>query len=400
MPNSSPIKVVKPITRAVWILSLISLFTDVASEMLYPILPIYLKSIGFSIVLIGVLEGMAEATAGLSKGYFGQLSDVAGKRAPFVRWGYALSAISKPMMAIFVYPLWVFLARTMDRLGKGIRTGARDAILSDESTPSTKGKVFGFHRSMDTLGAVLGPLLALGYLYFYPEDYKTLFFIAFAPGLLAIVATTLLHDKKIPAKAPLKSVSFFSFFKYLKNSPLAYKRLVMGLLIFALFNSSDVFLLLKAKESGLDDTATIGVYIFYNLIFALTAYPLGILADKIGLKKVFILGLLLFAGVYFGMAFTTDIRVFYFLFFLYGLFAAATDGISKAWISNITDRKDTATAIGTFAGLQSICAMLASMITGLLWYQFGATVAFVSTATVTLLVMVYLFAVPIKDQSS
>ena len=392
-------KVAKPITRVIWILSLVSLFTDMASEMLYPILPIYLKQIGFSIVLIGVLEGFAEAAAGLSKGYFGQLSDTKGKRVPFVQWGYALSAFSKPMMAVFVYPLWIFLSRTMDRLGKGIRTGARDAILSDESTPATKGKVFGFHRSMDTLGAVIGPLMALGYLYFYPEDYKTLFFIAFAPGLLAIVATTLLRDKRLPQKAPSKSISFFSFFEYFKNSPLAYKRLVLGLLVFALFNSSDVFLLLKAKESGLDDTATIGVYIFYNLIFALTAYPLGILADKIGLKKVFILGLLLFAVVYFGMAFTTDMRIFYLLFFLYGIFAAATDGVSKAWISNVIDRGNTATAIGTFAGFQSICAMLASSITGLLWYQFGASTAFLTTATITVLVVVYLLVVPIKNHS-
>jgi MFS family permease len=127
----------KIITRNVWILSLVSLFTDMASEMLYPVMPVYLKSIGFSIVLIGVLEGFAEATAGLSKGYFGNLSDRTGLRKPFVQIGYALSALSKPMMAVFTYPLWVFFARTTDRLGKGIRTGARDALLSDEATPET-----------------------------------------------------------------------------------------------------------------------------------------------------------------------------------------------------------------------------------------------------------------------
>jgi hypothetical protein len=151
----------KYITRTVWILSIVSLLTDTASEMLYPIMPLYLKTIGFSIVLIGILEGVAEATAGLSKGYFGKLSDISGKRVPFVQIGYAFSAISKPMMAVFIYPLWIFFARTIDRFGKGIRTGARDAILSDEATPQTKGKVFGFHRSMDTFGAVLGPALAL-----------------------------------------------------------------------------------------------------------------------------------------------------------------------------------------------------------------------------------------------
>ena len=186
----------KYITPTVWTLSLVSMFTDTASEMLYPIMPIYLKSIGFSIVLIGLLEGVAEATAGLSKGYFGKLSDNTGKRVPFVQIGYAFSAISKPMMALFVYPLWIFFARTVDRFGKGIRTGARDAMLSDEATPETKGKIFGFHRSMDTFGAVLGPALALLYLYYFPEDYKTLFFIAFIPGLFAVLASFLLKDKK------------------------------------------------------------------------------------------------------------------------------------------------------------------------------------------------------------
>jgi MFS family permease len=155
---------VKIITRNVLVLSAVSLFTDVASEMLYPIVPIYLKTIGFSIVLIGILEGFAEAIAGLSKGYFGNLSDRTGTRLPFIQIGYLFSAISKPMMALFTYPIWVFFVRTIDRLGKGVRTGARDALLSDEATADTKGRVFGFHRSMDTFGAVLGPLLALMYI--------------------------------------------------------------------------------------------------------------------------------------------------------------------------------------------------------------------------------------------
>lgn len=380
----------KYITRAVWVLSLVSLFTDMASEMLYPVMPIYLKTIGFSIVLIGILEGVAEATAGLSKGYFGKLSDSSGKRVPFVQIGYALSAVSKPMMALFVYPLWIFFARTIDRFGKGIRTGARDAILSDEASPQTKGKVFGFHRSMDTLGAVIGPLLALVWLYYNPNDYKTLFFIALLPGLLAVFASMLLKDKNKISDKPKLPVKFFAFLHYWKESPAAYKKLAVGLLVFTLFNSSDVFLLLKAKEAGLDDSAVIGVYIFYNLIYALFAFPLGIIADKIGLKSVFLTGLVLFSVVYFGMAFNVNLYFFFGLFFLYGIYAAATEGISKAWISNITDKKDTATAIGTFSGLQSIGTMLASSLTGIIWFQFGATAAFLLTAIVTLLVAAYL----------
>lgn len=199
----------KYLTRTIWILSFVSLLTDVASEMLYPVMPIYLRSIGFSVLLIGILEGVAEATAGLSKGYFGKLSDHTGKRAPFVRLGYSLSAISKPMMAVMVYPLWIFIARTTDRLGKGIRTGARDAMLSDEATSATKARVFGFHRSMDTMGAVMGPALALLYLYFYPGSYKALFLIAFIPGLLAIALTFLLKNKITPPKESKAPVSFF-----------------------------------------------------------------------------------------------------------------------------------------------------------------------------------------------
>lgn len=384
----------KYITRTVWILSLVSLFTDTASEMLYPIMPIYLKTIGFSIVLIGILEGVAEATAGLSKGYFGKLSDTSRKRVPFVQIGYSLSAISKPMMAVFTFPIWIFFARTIDRFGKGIRTGARDAILSDEATPQTKGKVFGFHRSMDTLGAVMGPSLALLYLYYYPGDYKTLFYIAFIPGLLAVLSSFYLKDNRTAVHALKSKTSFFSFLKYWKVSPAEYRKLVIGLLIFTLFNSSDIFLLLQAKQAGLDDTMVIGVYIFYNLVYALFAFPIGIIADNLGLKTVFISGLILFAIVYFGMAINTNLYFFFALFFLYGIYASATEGISKAWISNISDKKDTATAIGTFSGLQSICTMLASSLTGLIWFQFGARAAFITTATATLVVVFYFLTIP------
>ena len=373
---------------------MVSLFTDTASEMLYPIMPIYLKTIGFSIVLIGILEGVAEATAGISKGYFGKLSDTSGRRVPFVQMGYAFSAISKPMMSIFVFPLWIFFARTMDRFGKGIRTGARDAMLSDEATTETKGKVFGFHRSMDTLGAVLGPTLALAYLYYHPQDYKTLFYIAFIPGLFAVIATLYLKDKNSSQSSSKVSTPFFSFLKYWKVSPASYRKVVIGLLVFTLFNSSDVFLLLQAKQSGLDDTMVIGVYIFYNLIYALFAFPIGIIADKVGLKTIFIVGLAFFSTVYFGMSVNTNLYLFFVLFFLYGIYASATEGISKAWISNITDKKDTATAIGTYSGLQSICTMLASSLTGLIWFKFGAATAFITTASVTLLVIVYFMTVP------
>lgn len=357
-------------------------------------MPLFLKHIGYNLLFIGVLEGIAEAVAGLSKSYFGKRSDISGKRLPFVQLGYALSAISKPMLAFFVFPLWIFLSRTIDRLGKGIRTGARDALLSDECTKENKGRVFGFHRSMDTLGAVFGPAIALIYLYFYPNNYATLFLIAFLPGLLAIIATLLIKEKRKPeiiqANGKRSTANLFAFAGYWKKSSTQYKKLVTGLLIFALFNSSDVFLLLKMKDSGLSDTEVIGVYIFYNLVFALLAYPIGIIADKIGLKKIFIAGLFVFSLVYIGFAFNNNIYIFLVLFLLYGVYAAATEGISKAWISNIVHKSETATAIGTYSGFQSICAFIASSLCGLLWLNFGAMVTFLLTASVTIFVIVYL----------
>lgn len=387
----------KYITRTVWILSLVSMFTDTASEMLYPVIPLYLKSIGFSIVLIGVLEGFAEATAGLSKGYFGKLSDIKAKRVPFVQLGYALSALSRPMLAIFSFPVWVFAARMLDKVGKGIRTGARDAILSSETTSISKAKVFGFHRSMDTFGAVLGPALALLYLYFYPEQYKTLFFIAFIPGLLALLTSFFLKEKRIEATETENKLTFFSFLQYWKKSPAAYRKLLVGLLFFTLFNSSDVFLLLKAKENGMDDSLLIGTYIFYNLIYALFAFPMGILADKLGLKVIFTFGLIFFTLVYIGMSMIQNTYGIFAMFFLYGLFSASTEGVSKAWISNISDKKDTATAIGTYAAFQSICTMLASALTGFIWFKFSSSVALLLTAAMTAITIIY-FLIIIRNK--
>ncbi|MEP7110626.1 MAG: MFS transporter [Ferruginibacter sp.] len=392
------------ISKTIWILAVVSLFTDTASEMLYPVMPVFLKHIGFSVILIGILEGAAEAVAGLSRSYFGKLSDISGKRLPFVRLGYALSAISKPMMAVYIFPFWIFLARTADRFGKGIRTGARDAMLSDESTGSTKGRVFGFHRGMDTLGAVMGPSIALVYLYFNPNDYTNLFLIAFIPGLLAILSTLLLKEKKkegilnndqqtdeINNKDSRKPINPLSVFQaYWKISPAPFKKLVTGLLAFSLFNSSDIFLLLRVKESGFNDTAVIGMYIFYNLVYAVVAYPIGIIADKIGLKKILISGLFLFAMVYIGFAFNQTYLIYYLLFALYAIYAAATESISKAWITNLVDKRETATAIGTYSGLQSFAALIASSLAGLLWFNFGAEITFLITAGVTLAVVIYI----------
>lgn len=378
------------ITRSILLVSLVSFFNDIGSEMLYPVMPVFLKSIGFSVVLIGLLEGFAEATAGLSKGYFGNLSDKTGRRMPFVRFGYMLSAISKPMMAAFTWPWWIFAARTTDRLGKGIRTSARDALLSDETIPENKGRVFGFHRAFDTLGAAIGPILALVYLSLWPGQYKWLFVIAFLPGLMAVMITFLIKEKKKAITPAESKPGFFSFLSYRHRAPRPYKLLVAGLLAFTLFNSSDAFLLLGLKEKGLSDTAMIGFYIFYNLVYALVSIPVGIMADKLGLHKTLVTGLVVFATVYLGMGFAAGMWQLGTLFLLYGFYAAATEGVSKALITNISRKEDTATALGFYNALASIFTMLASSLAGLIWFNFGPTAMFLVSGTGAMLTAGYL----------
>jgi len=376
------------INRTVTILSVVSLFADIASEMIYPVVPVYLKEIGFSVLLIGILEGVAEFTAGISKGYFGKLSDEKGIRLPFIKSGYLFSAISKPMMAMFVYPLWIFFARTLDRFGKGIRTAPRDALLSQQATKETKATVFGFHRAMDTAGAAIGPIIALVFLYFFPKNYSSLFYFAFIPGIISVLLIFLLKEKREPAST-LEKGKFFSFFKYWNVASSEYKKLVVGLLLFALFNSSDVFLLLITKEVTGSDTTTIAAYIFYNLIYAAASFPFGKLADKFGIKNVFILGLLMFAIVYGGFAFHPSVIVIFILFLIYGIYAAATEGVVKAWITNIAHDTNTATAVGFYTSCQSICSLLASIIAGFIWSSFGSSFTFGATAFIAFSAIIY-----------
>lgn len=378
----------KFLNRSVWILSLVSLFADIASEMLYPVIPVYLREVGFSVLLIGILEGIAEFTAGFTKGYFGKKSDETGLRLPFIKSGYFLSAISKPMMAILTWPVWIFFARTTDRLGKGLRTAARDALLSSSTTRENKAKVFGFHRGMDSLGAVIGPLTALLFLTFFPGHYRELFYFALLPGLIAVALIFLLREKRNPASG-IQRKGFFSFFSYWKIAPPAFKKLVAPLFLFALVNSSDVFLLLKTKEITGSDSTTITYYIVYNLVFALSAYPAGWCADRFGMRKVFALGLLFFVIVYTSFAFDISASMLLPLFVLYGLYAAATEGIAKAWITNLSGEKNTATAIGFYTSGQSISSLLASIIAGGLWASGGSGLTFLTTAVVSFAVFLY-----------
>jgi MFS family permease len=298
-------------------------------------------------------------------------------------------------MAVFVNPIWIFFVRTTDRLAKGIRTSARDAILSDEATPETKGKVFGFHRALDTVGACIGPILALIYLWIWPGEYKLLFVIAFVPGIIAVGLTLFIKEKRHDFK-PTESKGFFGYLGYWKRAPREYKLLVAGLLFFALMNSSDAFLLLALKAVGYSDVHMIGFYIFYNLAFAILAFPAGVIADRIGLRSMVVIGLLIFSVVYSLMGFVHGLVGFGILFLFYGFYAASTDGISKAWITNVAHRDEIATAIGFYSSMLSIATLVSSSMAGLIWATFGMKAMFLVSGIGALIAAVYLMAIPLK----
>ena len=372
----------KKIPRQVIILGLISLFTDIASEMLYPVTPIFLTAVlGSSMAVVGLIEGIAEVTAGFLKGYFGIISDRLGKRSIFVRLGYGISALSKPLPGIFPAISTVVVSRTTDRIGKGIRTAPRDALLGSHSKENS-GAIFGFHRGMDTLGAALGPLFALLILYFSPDDYKLVFLIAFIPSIIAVAFTFLVKDQKAASKKSGRK----NFKEFWQSAPKQYKSVLLLLTIFSLVNSSDVFLILKSNDISKSGTIAILCYVFYNLVYAGFSFPLGKLSDKFGKSKIYASGLIIFSAVYLGFALSSSLLIIWILFAFYGIYSASTEGISKAWISDFVSNEQKGTAIGLLAMLNSFAIMLGSLLTGILWDQFGSSVPFLISSIVSLVV--------------
>ena len=377
MPNK---KIPKPVKH----LSYVSLFTDIASEMLYPITPIFLTSIlGASMSVVGALEGAAEIIAGFLKGYFGALSDKIKKRALFVKIGYALSALSKPIPGLFPYISAVVGSRISDRVGKGMRTAPRDALLASYTKGNT-GAIFGFHRAMDTLGAALGPLLALALLYFYDNNYQLIFLIAFIPSLIAVSFTFLVKDNF--SSDSKKGKNKYSIFWQSASSD--YKLLLILITVFSLVNSSDVFLILKSKSISGSSTLAILGYVFFNIVYAGFSYPLGKLSDKYGKKKIFVTGLFVFSLVYFGFAKLNSVYLLWILFALYGIYAASTEGIVKAWVSDLIPDEFRGTAIGMLTMCSSLAIMLGSFLAGVLWDQFGSQVPFLISSVVSFVIVI------------
>ncbi|MGQ9896431.1 MAG: MFS transporter [Acidobacteriota bacterium] len=356
-----------PISRPIILLGLVSLLTDTASELLYPIAPLYLTGpLGASLVLVGLLEGVAEGMGGFLKGYFGAFSDRLGTRAPFVRAGYTLSAFSKPLPGLWPTAGAVVLGRLTDRLGKGLRSAPRDALLANYAPEGAQGRVFGFHRAMDTAGAVLGPLLAIAFLIWRPGDYTSLFLLALLPGVLAVLCVWWVKDVPFQGTSGPRFAPF-AVFTYWRCAPVPYRQLVVALTLFGLVNSSDVFLILKAKQVGFSDTAAIGGYVLYNGVYALAAYPAGDLADRLGKRQIIVLGLGLYAVVYAGFALLTTTWQAWLCFALYGCYAAATEGVSKAWIADLVLPEQRGSAIGLQTMLASFSVLAASSLAGILW---------------------------------
>jgi MFS family permease len=380
----------KYITKNIFILSMVSLLTDVASEMLYPVIPLYIQELGYGAVVLGWIEGVAETCSGLSKVFFGHLSDKLGKRNVFIRWGYGISAFSKPLFALYVSPLYIFLVRFLDRAGKGIRTAPRDAVLVAESEPANRGKVFGFHRGMDTFGAMLGPVISLLFLLKFPHHYKELFLIAFIPGLISFACTFYIKDRttdkslSFPDKKQKLTIGMFK--QFFSDSSINYRRLLIGSFLIALLNSSNMFLILRAKELGMSDVHAITAYIIYNLVFALISFPIGVLVDKYGFKPFYIIGLCVFALSYgfFGMAslsFTAIMSIFAF----YGVFSAIEESVGRSWLSLHIPPESRATGFGLQLSLNAVAFLVGSLLMGLLWNVVGGQLAFTIISLCTII---------------
>ncbi|MDD3311436.1 MFS transporter [Pseudodesulfovibrio sp.] len=378
-----------PLPRAIVTLGWVSFFTDVASEMVYPVIPLFLVSVlGAPAVVLGAMEGAAEALVCMMKGVSGWHSDRMGRRAPYVRAGYGLSALSKPLLALaFSWPL-VFVARLADRLGKGLRTTARDAMIADAAPPAGLGGAFGFHRAMDTSGAIVGVLAAMGLLALLPGSYRTIFLLSALPGVAAVWLTFRLRepgDRPADAdKASAPAAPKLPLRESLRGLPGEYWRSLALLSLFAFANSTDALLLLRAKDLGLGDLQVIAAYVLFNLTYAATAYPAGLLSDRVGRWRLMLGGWTLYALVYFGFALTGPAGLWA-LFPVYGLYMGLTEGVGKAIIASGIPRERKGTAMGFFLMVTGLTTLAGSLAAGLAWDHIGPRAPFIMGGAAALL---------------
>lgn len=387
-------KAFKGIRKNVIVLSLTSFFTDISSEMLYPIIPIFLTTVlGAPMSILGLIEGIAESASSILKGASGWFSDRIGKRRPFVVWGYSLSSFAKPLLFFaYAWPL-VLLSRVLDRVGKGLRTSARDAMITDSTEAPYRGKAFGFHRAMDTIGACIGPLLALLFLVALKENIRIVFLIAFIPAALAVLILVFFLKETPLTRLNNKDALPNSYRIFSPN----FRKFLLVTSVFAIGNSSDAFLIMRSKGLGLSVTMVVLAYVLYNISYAALSTPFGVLSDRIPRKYIMIIGYVVFASVYLGFARITGPKMVWPLFFIYGFYIAMTDGVGKALVSDMVPKEYVGTAMGLYHFALGIFAFLASLIAGLLWTYIGASAPFYYGAA-TSAIACFLFAFLVKDR--
>jgi MFS family permease len=360
------------ITWNVFLLGLVSLCTDASSEMIYPLIPLFLtRTLGAPVAVVGVIEGLAEATASILKGFSGWLSDRLGRRRPLVIGGYGLAAVAKPLLALAAgWPL-VLAARVLDRFGKGLRGSPRDALIADSTPEESRGRAFGFHRSADQVGAVVGPLAALALLAAFRQDYRAVFLVAFLPAAVGVALLALVRDPKRAGARGARPPKFS-----LRGATPAYRRFLGIGLLFALGNSSDVFLILRAGQLGLATSKIVLLFAAFNLSYVLSAYPAGRLSDRLGRKRVLVAGLWVFALVYLGFALAPGPGWLVPCFVVYGLYMGLTDGVSRAFVVDLVTPETRATALGVYAMAVGLMSLAASLLAGWLWQWLGPPAPF------------------------
>ncbi len=362
------------IPRNVWMLGFVSLLTDISTDMIYSLLPLFLVStLGASVWTVGLIEGVAEATASIAKIFSGAVSDYLGRRKNLAVLGYGLSTFVKPLFALAVSPAWILIARFGDRIGKGIRAAPRDALVADATLPQMRGAAYGLRSSLDTIGAFLGPLLAFALMAISGKNFRLVFALALIPGILAVgllIAGVQESRTNTPTKVnPLRLTS-------LRSMGQAYWMLVAVALLFNLGNSSEAFLLLQAQQTGIATPLIPLTLVVMNIAYALSAYPLGLLSDKIGRRGLLMSGFLLYALVYLGFAFVQASWQVWGLFACYGLYLGSSQGVLRALVADKVAPEVRGTAFGFINLATGIALLPASLLAGFLWQRLGSEATF------------------------
>ena len=374
--------------RNVIALSWVSFFQDAASEMLYPVLPLFLTGVlGAPVAAVAIIEGAAEAMASVMKIVSGRLADVR-KRRPLVALGYGLSSLAKPLIGLArVWPM-VLVARVFDRTGKGIRTSPRDALIADETPAALRGRAFGFHRAADTAGAVCGPLIGLGVyelLGGHTSDIRPLFYVAFIPAIISVALVVFVREAKTPVGQPQARPVPLR-----REYPRQFWRVLAFLALFGVANFSDALLILRAKALGLGFVAIICAYVLYNLTYAGLSYPAGRLSDRVPRRYVFAAGLAVFATVYLGLGLVTTSAWVWPLLATYGAFTALTDGVGKAWITDLLPSERHGSGLGLYQGVIGAGSLVAGIWAGLAWHGNGRIPLVISGSIVAVLTIALL----------